>query len=70
MGALIGIYLVTDGEALPQISMFAAEPAFACSNVGIIDGDTFDCGSTRIRLHGIDSPEMPGHCRSGRECTG
>lgn len=35
----------------------------------IIDGDTFDCGGERIRLTGIDAPEMPGHCREGRACT-
>jgi len=41
-----------------------------------IDGDTLHCrvpqgtGSRTIsvRLLGIDAPEMPGHCRSGRRC--
>jgi len=45
------------------------EDAIACRNPRVIDGDTFDCGGTRIRLAGIDAPEMPGHCREGRECT-
>jgi len=40
-----------------------------CSRVSVIDGDTIDCGGTRIRLAGIDAPEMPGHCQAGRECT-
>lgn len=40
-----------------------------CRSPYIIDGDTFDCGGTRIRLAGIDTPEMPGHCRRGRDCT-
>ena len=40
-----------------------------CTNPYIIDGDTFDCGGVRIRLVGIDAPEMPGHCQPGRECT-
>ncbi len=35
----------------------------------VLDGDTFDCGGVRIRLAGIDTPEMPGHCRAGRTCT-
>jgi endonuclease YncB( thermonuclease family) len=33
------------------------------------DGDTIRCGSERIRLLGIDAPEMPGHCRRGRTCA-
>ena len=36
---------------------------------GSVDGDTLDCAGTRIRLVGIDTPEMPGHCRAGRACT-
>lgn len=34
-----------------------------------VDGDTLRCGQERIRLIGIDAPEMPGHCRSGRRCV-
>ena len=33
------------------------------------DGDTLNCGGRRIRLIGIDAPELPGHCRQGRECV-
>ncbi len=33
------------------------------------DGDTIRCGSERIRLAEIDAPEMPGHCRKGRQCV-
>lgn len=33
------------------------------------DGDTIRCGDERIRLLGIDAPELPGHCRAGRECV-
>lgn len=42
---------------------------FACPTVRIIDGDTFDCGTTRIRLQGIDAPERNGQCKPGRKCT-
>lgn len=42
---------------------------FPCPAPYIIDGDTFDCHSKRVRLHGIDAPEMPEHCRPGRRCT-
>lgn len=34
-----------------------------------VDGDTLRCGKERIRLQGIDAPEMPGHCRPGRHCA-
>lgn len=40
-----------------------------CRSPYIIDGDTFSCSGARIRLHAIDAPEMPGHCREGRRCT-
>ena len=53
-------------DSQPAIS---GEDKFACSDPIIIDGDTLRCGSTRIRLSSIDAPEMPGHCRPGRECT-
>lgn len=52
-------------------TVFSADSAdaFTCPSVRIIDGDTFDCGSTRIRLQGIDAPEKDGQCRPGRDCT-
>jgi endonuclease YncB( thermonuclease family) len=34
-----------------------------------IDGDTLRCGNERVRLLGIDAPELPGHCRKGRACA-
>lgn len=47
----------------------AAAEAVVCYEPYVIDGDTFDCGGQRIRLASIDAPEMPGHCRAGRDCT-
>ena len=35
----------------------------------VTDGDTIRCGSERIRLLGIDAPELAGHCRTGRACA-
>jgi len=43
-----------------------AEPIYGCSAT---DGDTIRCGDERIRLLGIDAPELPGHCRAGRVCA-
>jgi endonuclease YncB( thermonuclease family) len=40
-----------------------------CTALTVIDGDTLDCAGERIRLVGIDAPEMPGHCRAGRRCV-
>jgi endonuclease YncB( thermonuclease family) len=64
LGGLSGIYLI--GGAPPLIG---GGSEFTCPSVRVIDGDTFDCGQTRVRLQGIDAPEMPGHCRPGRDCT-
>jgi endonuclease YncB( thermonuclease family) len=47
----------------------SAGRAFSCAVVRVTDGDTVRCGETRIRLYGIDAPELPGHCRTGRSCT-
>jgi endonuclease YncB( thermonuclease family) len=41
----------------------------SCVGPNLLDGDTFTCAGVRIRLAGIDAPEMPGHCRAGRSCT-
>lgn len=41
-----------------------------CLAPRIVDGDTVACqGTGRVRLLGIDAPEMPGHCRRGRVCV-
>jgi endonuclease YncB( thermonuclease family) len=40
-----------------------------CTDPRVVDGDTLRCGRTRIRLQGIDAPELPGHCARGRTCT-
>ncbi|MCD2316384.1 thermonuclease family protein [Sphingomonas sp. IC-11] len=42
------------------------EPLSGCA---VTDGDTIRCGDERIRLLGIDTPELPGHCRRGRDCV-
>ena len=33
------------------------------------DGDTLRCDGERIRLLGIDAPEIGGRCRAGRRCA-
>jgi len=43
-----------------------AAPGLSCV---VVDGDTLRCGSERVRLLGIDAPELPGHCQAGRHCA-
>jgi micrococcal nuclease len=50
---------------MPVLTLVAAA-ALSCIAV---DGDTLRCGVERVRLIGIDAPEMPGHCRPGRRCA-
>src|SRR3546814_15727587 len=33
-----------------------------------VDGDTLRCGAERVRLLGLDAPELH-HCRNGRVCV-
>jgi endonuclease YncB( thermonuclease family) len=41
-----------------------------CTVAYVNDGDTLRCtDGTRIRLAGIDAPELPGHCQQGRACA-
>jgi hypothetical protein len=53
---------ISSSEASPGY----VEPLASCT---VTDGDTIRCGAERIRLLGIDAPELPGHCRSGRDCA-
>lgn len=48
-----------------SLLLAAAMPASACR---VVDGDTIACRGERIRLLGIDSPEIHG-CRKGRVCV-
>jgi endonuclease YncB( thermonuclease family) len=43
---------------------------FLCLVASVTDGDTLRCqDGTRVRIAGIDAPEMPGHCSRYRQCT-
>ena len=58
-------------------SLAAAGIGFSVAAVGdlestecrVVDGDTLRCGSERVRLLGIDAPELPGHCAADRQCA-
>jgi endonuclease YncB( thermonuclease family) len=54
----------------PRGPISPPQGAFSCEVQSVTDGDTFRCSSgTRVRLSSIDTPEMPGSCRSGRTCA-
>lgn len=46
-------------------------PAIVCVAPWVVDGDTIRCRNlpARVRLVGIDAPELPGHCNPGRRCV-
>ena len=68
--ALVLIFTQPDNNTAPDnAAPNAAGWRITCTDPVISDGDTFRCGAHRIRLAGIDAPEMPGHCRPGRACT-
>jgi len=50
-------------------SIMGTRPAETVNACRVVDGDTLNCGGERIRLLGIDAPELPGHCREGRDCA-
>lgn len=59
--------------AAPVLTALAAATLSGCS---VTDGDGIRCAplapglkGESIRLLGIDTPEMPGHCRRGRRCA-
>lgn len=58
-------YALRPHKALSNTSG-AGEPISGCKAT---DGDTIRCGDERVRLLGIDAPELPGHCRRGRVCA-
>lgn len=64
---------LADGEdpaAAPRNrARLAGPPDIVCRSPRVTDGDTLRCGEIRIRLEGIDSPEMGGKCRPGRQCV-
>jgi len=67
LGAAVGTASLL---GLPTSS--AASPAAypdTVTNCRVVDGDTLHCDGGRIRLLGIDAPELPGHCRQGRDCA-
>lgn len=55
----------------PSLGFPSLRPGYSdtVSGCTVTDGDTIRCNGERIRLLGIDAPELPGHCRTGRHCA-
>lgn len=69
LGVSIGGIVAINFDRLSPAEAATDDGSFSCVMPSVTDGDTIRCGSRRVRLAGIDAPEMPGHCRPGRECT-
>ncbi|WP_192881377.1 thermonuclease family protein [Rhodosalinus sediminis] len=57
-------------RALLTLCLLLMVTPLAAAPVGparVIDGDTLEIGETRVRLHGIDAPEIGQPCRDGGE---
>lgn len=68
-GLFIGAFAGFGFAGWIPFSPSVATADITCTSPEVVDGDTIRCGQKRIRLQGIDAPEMPGHCRPGRQCT-
>ena len=55
---------------MPPTALSFLQPGYddTVSGCTVTDGDTIRCDGEPIRLLGIDTPEVPGHCREGRDC--
>ena len=61
--------LMGGGTIWTALSFAQGAQSHTATNCSVTDGDTIRCGGERIRLIGIDAPELPGHCRPGRVCV-
>lgn len=70
VGGLAAIIGTAATLGLPAASAQPA-PNYAetVTNCRVVDGDTLHCDGGRVRLLGIDAPELPGHCAANRDCA-
>lgn len=52
-----------------SLSFPSASYSETISGCRVVDGDTLNCQGERVRLLGVDAPELPGHCAQGRACA-
>lgn len=68
VGAVAAIAASSFGVPTPSTAS-APDYAETITNCRVVDGDTLHCDGGRVRLLGIDAPELPGHCQQGRDCA-
>lgn len=64
VGALVGL-----APSIPELLGRSTTYPGGVAGCRVTDGDTIRCGGERIRLLGIDAPELPGHCKGSRDCA-
>ncbi len=67
--ALVWLGAVGIATSLFTVLPGRTQAGSTASGCRVVDGDTLRCGGERIRLLGIDAPELPGHCAQGRTCA-
>jgi endonuclease YncB( thermonuclease family) len=67
--ALISVFLSLPESTAAQLGgdRQSVTRIVECRSPTATDGDTIRCAGVRMRLRGIDAPEMPGSCRAGRQ---
>ena len=69
IGIVIGVAPALSSRSVNGSTAVTTSYAEHLNDCSVTDGDTIRCGEERIRLLGIDAPELPGHCREGRDCA-
>lgn len=66
-----GVLAIAGAPGLPRAASRPSPVPVQCHTPRALDGDTIRCRnlSASVRLLGIDAPELPGHCRTGRACV-
>lgn len=69
VGAIAGGAVLSNGRSTTAGAAQQGRYTDTVTDCRVVDGDTLNCDGSRIRLLGIDAPELPGHCADGRNCA-
>lgn len=68
MKTRLDIVALIAAVALSFGNMIGGSPDEVSGRARVIDGDTLEVGGTRVRIAGIDAPELQQRCRDGSAC--